>query len=143
MNINSTTGDFPELTSFNYGVYNPNAQCVIGSVTNLDIYSKTFDESLKKEKVVQNRRLVKVIVVDPNENIDLHSAVLVNDAEKFTDLNDQELFFELNMKGLLDAHNVYRTTVEDKKKSTADKTVFLEPARIRDLKMVVVTIAEF
>jgi len=102
-----------------------------------------FNMQVKEEKM-SKRRLVKVIIVDPNENIPLDKAVLVNENEKFTDLEDQELFFELDIKDILSNHNMYRVTCVDKKVSkNKDVDVFLEPARIRDLKMVVLTIAEF
>lgn len=101
-------------------------------------------EKEKKEEKMSNRRLVKIIIVDPNENIPLANAVLVNEPEKFTDLEDQELFFELDIKNILDSHNSYRVTVVDKKASAGKaEDVYLEPVRIKDLKMVVLTIAEF
>lgn len=88
-----------------------------------------------------SRRLVKVIIVDPNENIPLDQCILFSGEEKLTDLNDQELFFELDIKDLLTKHNEKRTKVIDKK--VKERTEYLEPAKIRDLKMVVVKIAEF
>lgn len=90
------------------------------------------------------RRLVKVIIVDPNENVPLDRAVLYMGKEELTDLTDTELFYELEIKSLLKAHNGYRVTVKDKKASKSkDKDEFLEEVRIKDLKMVVLTIAEF
>lgn len=88
-------------------------------------------------------RIVKVFIADSNENIPLLSRVLYTGEEKLTDLDDNELFFEIPIKALLDAHNEKRVTVIDKKKSTAVNQVLLEPARIRDLKMVVVDVAVF
>lgn len=87
------------------------------------------------------RRLVQVIIVDPNENIPLDNCVVYQGGQKLTDLNDQELFFELDIKALLERHNAIRTKVRDKK--VKEREEFLEPAKIRDLKMVVVNIAEF
>ena len=87
------------------------------------------------------RRLVKVIIVDPNENIPLADCVLYSGEEKLTDATDQELFFEVDIKQLLDAHNAKRTKVIDKK--VKERTEHLEPAKIRELKMVVVNIASF
>ena len=99
----------------------------------------------RQERIVManqvKRRLVKVIVVDPNENIPLDQCVLFSGHEKLTDLNDQELFFELDIKDLLAKHNDRRIKVIDKK--VKERTEYLEPAKIRDLKMVVVNIAEF
>jgi hypothetical protein len=54
------------------------------------------------------------------------------------------LFFEIPVQELLAKHNEYRLTLTDKKASAkAGKDVMLEALRIRDLKMVVVTVAEF
>lgn len=49
--------------------------------------------------------------------------------------------FEVDIKSLLDTHNAVRTKAVDKK--VKDRTEYLEPAKIRELKMVVVTIAQF
>lgn len=86
-------------------------------------------------------RFVRVIIVDPNENIPLDDRIIYKGDEKATDLNDQELFFELDIKDLLAKHNEKRVKVIDKK--VKERTENLEPAKIRDLKMVVVNIATF
>jgi hypothetical protein len=97
-----------------------------------------------KEKVVDMRRLVRVIIVDPNENVPVDKAILYMGGEEVTDLTDTELFYELEIKALLKQHNEYRVTVKDKKASKSkDKDEFLEEVRIKDLKMVVLTIATF
>lgn len=93
------------------------------------------------EMVNPQRRLVQVFIVDPDENVPLDQAVLFSGEQKFTDLTDQELFFELDVKGLLDAHNKKRVEWTDKSIKSKEKK--LEPARIRDLKMLVVTVASF
>lgn len=87
------------------------------------------------------RRLVKVIIMDPNENIPLDKCILYSGEEKLTDLDDQELFFELDIKAMLATHNEERVKIADKK--VKERVEYLEPARIRDLKMVVVTVAQF
>lgn len=87
------------------------------------------------------RRLVKVVIVDPNENIPLDQCALYNGAEKITDATDQELFFEIDINNLLTKHNEARVKLIDKK--VKERTEYLEPAKIRDLKMVVVNIASF
>jgi hypothetical protein len=93
------------------------------------------------EMPMSNRRFIRVIIVDPNENIPLADAVLYDGGEKFTDLTDQELFFESNIQDSLKKHNEKRVKIRDKK--IKDREEFLEPARIRDLKMTVVNIASF
>lgn len=87
------------------------------------------------------RRMVQVIVVDPNENITLEDCCLYQGTPKMTDATDQELFFELDIKQMLASHNEKRTKVVDKK--VKDRVEYLEPAKVRDLKMVVVNIASF
>lgn len=89
-------------------------------------------------------RIVKVFIADPNENIPLEKRILYSGDEKLTDLTDQELFFEVPIASLLADHNAMRAKTVDKKQ--ADKfgrDIFLEPVRIKDLKMVVVAIASF
>ena len=87
------------------------------------------------------RRLVKVVIVDPNENVPLEDCVLYSGSEKLTDATDQELFFEIDIKRILDEHNAKRVKIIDKK--VKERTENLEPAKIRDLKMVVVNVATF
>lgn len=94
-----------------------------------------------KQEPTMSRRLVQVFIADPNENIPLDKSMLYTGSQKLTDATDQELFYEIEIKALLDAHNAFRTTVINKK--VKDRTELLEPARIRDLKMVVVDIATF
>lgn len=87
------------------------------------------------------RRLVQVLIADPNENIPIEQCLLYRGDQKLTDANDQELFFELDIKDILAKHNEARVKIVDKK--VKERTEYLEPAKIRDLKMVVVTVAEF
>lgn len=86
-------------------------------------------------------RYVQVFIADPNENIPLDQRVLYKGEPQITDLTDQELFYELDIKGILDKHNSARTGIVNK--SVKDRTEYLEAAKVRDLKMVVTTIASF
>ena len=88
-----------------------------------------------------SRRLVRVMIVDPNENVPLDKCVLHMGVEKITDATDQELFFELDIKNILDTYNVDRTTFVDK--TIKDRTAYLEPAKVRDLRMMVIAGATF
>ncbi len=91
-----------------------------------------------------SKRITRVYLADTDENIPLDHSLLFSSEEKLTDLNDQELFFEMPIQTLLKNHNDYRVTVVDKKATQKiGKEVFLEPVKIRDLKMTVVTIAAF
>lgn len=99
---------------------------------------------INNKEEVWTMRIVKVFIVDPNENLPLESRILHRGEEKLTDLTDQELFFEINIQPLLAKHNEGRVTTLDKKASTAmGKPVHLEAVRIRDLKMNVVEVAKF
>jgi len=98
-------------------------------------------KSQKKESQV-TRRLVQVFIADPNENVPLEDSLLYSGDQKLTDATDQELFFEIDMRTILADHNKKRVTFKVKNHSL-DRDVFLEPAKIRDLKMVVVTVAGF
>lgn len=89
-------------------------------------------------------RIVRVIIADPNTNVPLSNRILYDSGEITTDLDDRELFFEVNIKDKLDKHNELRATLLDKGYSKAkDKDMFLEPLRIRDLRMTVITVASF
>lgn len=91
-----------------------------------------------------NRRIVQVFIADPNENVPLEESVLFKGEQKLTDLTDTELFFEVPMAETLKAHNDKRVKWLDKDASKkAGKDVLLDPAKIRDLKMLVVTVAQF
>lgn len=87
------------------------------------------------------RRLVQVFIADPDENVPLEQSLLYSGDQKLTDATDQELFFEIDIKSILDKHNSSRVKIINKK--VKERTEHLEPAKIRDLKMVVVNVASF
>jgi len=87
------------------------------------------------------RRLVQVFIADPHDSLPLEQSLLYSGEQKFTDATDQELFFEIDIKSILAEHNEKRSKIVNK--SVKDRTEHLEPAKIRDLKMVVVTVATF
>lgn len=93
------------------------------------------------EEKVMTLRMVQVLIADPNENIPLAQRLIFNGDPKLTDSTDQELFFEIDIKTLLDKHNEVRVKIVDKK--VKERTEYLEPIKIRELKMVVVSIATF
>jgi hypothetical protein len=95
----------------------------------------------EKQVAKSTRRLVKVIIIDTDENVPLTKCVLYSGDEKLTDATDQELFFEIDIKNILDKHNEYRVTLKDK--SVKERVENLEPVKIRDLRMVVVNVATF
>lgn len=95
----------------------------------------------KQENSQVATRLVKVVIVDSDDNLPLANRLIYSGEEKMTDLTDQELFFEIDIKSLLDKHNEMR--VQTPNKSVKERPENLEPVRIKDLKMVVVNIAHF
>lgn len=106
------------------------------------IFPKPAQQQKEIEQVADpKRRLVKVIIIDPDEKVPLEKCVLYSGSEKLTDLTDQELFFEIEIKDILHDHNEVRKKVIDK--SVKERTEFLEPLKVRDLRMVVVTVAQF
>jgi len=99
-------------------------------------------QNLKKEKpTMTSRRLVQVFIADPEENVPLERSLLYSGEQKLTDATDQELFFEIDIKSVLEKHNEVRIKFVNKK--VKERTEYLEPAKIRDLKMVVVNVATF
>lgn len=94
-----------------------------------------------KEKPMPNRRIVQVYIADPSDDVPLADAILYSGDQKMTDLTDQELFFEIDIRAVLETHNAKRTKIINKK--IKDRTEYLEPAKVRDLKMVVVDVASF
>lgn len=97
----------------------------------------------KKEKEVA-ARIVRVFIADTDENLAVEKRLLHTGEEKLTDATDQELFFEVEIKSALEKHNAIRVETLDKKATAkAGKDVFLEPIKIRDLKMVVINVATF
>jgi hypothetical protein len=99
------------------------------------------DTPPKKPEPIMSRRLVQVFIADPDTNVPLAECLLYRGEQKVTDATDQELFFEIDIKTMLDQYNTKRTTWVDKK--VKERTEHLEPARIRDLRMTVVEIAKF
>jgi hypothetical protein len=103
--------------------------------------ANNMSDSQRSTPPVANRRLVQVFIADSNENVPLEQSLLYSGEQKLTDATDQELFFEIDIKGILEKHNEKRVKIVDKK--VKERTEYLEPAKIRDLKMVVVNVASF
>lgn len=148
------TGDFPTISQVSYGGASSTAfhtsdnhsgqlQWGDGSRVNPAITSliNTTTTTSTEDTEMTDRRLVRVLVVDTEENLPVEDALLYDSKEIFTDKTDQELYFDVPMQELLKAHNDKRIKVLDK--SVKERKEYLEPARIRDLDMVVIAIAEF
>lgn len=139
-----TTAVSPFFNQGNFGAQPLHALARTVSERRLSPHPTTTNEAAEEAGAMANqskRRLVQVLIVDPNENIPLEQCLLYRGEQKLTDATDQELFFELDIKDILAKHNEARIKIVDKK--VKERTEYLEPAKIRDLKMVVVTVAEF
>lgn len=91
-----------------------------------------------------NMRIVKVFIADSDVNLPLEKRLLYKGEEQLTDLTDQELFYEVPITALLAEHNKLRAGALNKSATEkAGRDVYLEPVRIRDLRMVVVDVASF
>lgn len=86
-------------------------------------------------------RRVQVFIADTDTNVPLADRILYEGQPITTDLTDQELFYDLPIRDILETHNAKRVKLYDKAVKT--RSQMLEPLRIRDLKMTVVTIASF
>lgn len=94
--------------------------------------------------MTEQRRVVMVFIVDTDKNLPLENAVLHQGNQQFTDLTDEELFYELNIKEMIDQHNKTRAGILNKKVTEKmGRDVYLDPIRIRDLTMNVVAVATF
>ena len=109
-------------------------------------------ESVAKTKKRKERgmsesqtRIVQIFIADPDPKIkEVEKRLLYQGDQKLTDLTDEELFFEIPIKELLDKHNEYRKVTIDRKASErSQRDICLEPIRIRDLRMIVAEIAVF
>jgi hypothetical protein len=153
-----TIGDIPQIRSY---ASNTIAYAPVGSILPADppldsLYQNALQcqnvpyfqasdlaqyQAQQREIPMTNRRIVKVFIADTDENVPLDESILYEGEQRLTDLTDQELFFEINIKDILDGHNAHRTTLVNKK--VKERVEHLEPAKIRDLKMVVVNVAQF
>lgn len=100
-----------------------------------------YVETEEEDDMSETKRLVQVFIVDPDKNVPLADSLLYKDEPRLTDLTDQELFFEIDVRTALATHNEKR--VKFINKDIKERTEYLEPARIRDLKMHVAVIAKF
>ncbi len=98
----------------------------------------------KDQQMANTTRIVRIYIADTDENVPLEKRLMFSGDEKLTDATDQELFFDVPIAQILADHNSFRLSITDKAQSEKfGRDVKLEPIRIRDLKMTVVTIASF
>lgn len=109
------------------------------AATSLLATKKPFEKEIVMPVIT--RRLVQVFIADPDENVPTTDCMIYSGEQRLTDLTDQELYFEIDIKGALTTYNEKRTKIINKK--VKDRTEYLEAVRVRDLKMTVVEIAKF
>lgn len=106
--------------------------------------TKPTTEKQMSAVLKSSRRVVQVFIMDPDVRVPLDKSLLHHSEPKLTDLTDQELFYEIEIKKILDTHNEARIWILDKRASErAGKDINLEPIRIRDLVMTIVDVAKF
>jgi hypothetical protein len=105
----------------------------------VDAKAEYVEKYIGEQKMT--RRMVQVFIVDMNDNVPLDKCLLYKGDPVLTDLTDQELFFEIDIRGILEKYNIERVKFNDK--TVKDRNVYLEPAKVRDLRMTVVNIASF
>jgi len=149
--------DLPDIIGSTYGTATKTTSMLTGLTTNaiykqddmemnrvneiINSMTKAQASKQSENNTMSKRRLIQVFIVDPNEQVPLTDAILYQGEVHLTDLTDEELFFEIPVKELLAAHNEKREKIVDKK--IKERTEYLEPAKIRNLKMSVVTLADF
>lgn len=150
------TGDMPQITSAVYGAsggtyyHDPDVMgnllaraCKLPDLLDPDPFIYNPCETMPNP-TPPTRRLVQVFIADPDPNVPLKAALLYKGELIFTDATDQELYFGVPVVDLLDKHNLARAGWLDREATKrAGKDIFLEPARVRDLRMVVVNVATF
>lgn len=122
---------------------NAERKAFLGQMQNLQAQAVPANKT-KEIEIMSTARIVKVFIADSNDNLPLAKRVLFTGEEQLTDLTDQELFFDVPITTLLADHNKVRAATVDKKQAEKfGRDIYLEPVRIRDLKMQVVQIAAF
>lgn len=141
--VDTTTAASPFTTSNLIGGHRGFGPTIDGAIANMANQQQHIIQSQKETTMANTptRRLVQVFIADPDVNVPLDQSMLYSGDQKLTDATDQELYFEIDMKSILDKHNAARVKILNKK--VKEREEFLEPVKIRDLKMVVVNVAQF
>ncbi len=166
MTTGTSTGDFPTLLNYTStsNTYTPDLtgkwaksnsqprrvqqnQLLADLLNHNEKLLSDFKSQPKEETIMaakSTRRVVRVYILDPDERVPLDQALLHKGDEELTEMEDSELFYQIEIKKLLDTHNEKRKKIIDKKASErAGKDIYLDPVRIRDLVMTVVDVARF
>lgn len=146
----SYSGDAFKLGNFNQlapprGTQSALAQALV-SASDYGALTKQREFIYYKQKELESMadktpkaRIVQVFIADSDESLPLESRLIYKGDQLFTDMSDQDLFFDVDLKPLLVKHNELRA----KTLNQNEEDTFLKPVRVSELKMVVSVIAEF
>lgn len=92
----------------------------------------------EEEEMKMTRRLVQVLVFDPDVRVPDEKSELYKSEEYLTVKTDEELKMEIDFKTLLPKHNDMRKKIVDEDKSeTIEKDIYLKAIKMRDLEVLV------
>jgi len=102
-------------------------------------------KKLRKKKMKQvTKRLVQVFVVDPDKRVDDEHSVVHKSEVMVSSKTNEELFYDVDWKAVLAAHNTYRASVvHDDRSEVRGKDIHLKPVKVSDLERQVVVLANF
>lgn len=107
-------------------------------------HQKTKKNSKKKGEFYIMKRLVQVMVVDPDKRVPDEKSVVHMGTAVLTSLADEDLLLEVDMKGELAKHNEIRAKIEDEDRSDKrNKSVYLKPVKVSDLEVRIFVIQKF
>ena len=110
-------------------------------VINSNIETKTQEKKGEENMSQAKRRLVQMVVYDPNLNVADEDSVLYDSGLMVSSKTEEELKLELDFKTLLREYNEKRVKVLDNARTeTVGKEIYLKPAKISDLVIEFVTI---
>lgn len=106
--------------------------------------SQKKDKQKKKGEFYVMKRLVQVVVVDPDKRVEDQFSVVHMGEPHVTSLADEDLLLEVDLKAALAEHNMVRKKIEDEDRSDKrNKAVYLKVVKVSDLEVKVITIAKF
>jgi hypothetical protein len=98
----------------------------------------------RSEEGTGGKRYVQIFIMDPDPQVPLKDSILYMSQPFLTDETDQELRAGLSVLKLIESHNKKRVTMKDKEQSKKfGRDIYLEPVKLRDIRLVVTTIAKF
>lgn len=140
-----------------YQQYNHYWPQVYPSIDQYD-FQKQIEKSIKKQtKQTKNnlqkkgefyimKRLVQVVVVDPDSRVPDENSIVHMGEHRFvlTSLSDEDLLLDIDLKSALKTHNQIRSKILDEDRTdNRHSDVFLKPVKVSDLEKRVVVLQKF